>query len=133
MLIATAVFPTLAVEFGPMPACLARAATEVTVPGGNQTLATLSGGSYFVWAPGETPMRLANASLGASTPYEIAVLVGIGPSTNKYVLDYASEALMADGIWELSSLSVLDRFVTLPPSGERTFVDVGAHLSLIHI
>tara|TARA_B110001452_G_scaffold82270_1_gene67280 strand:- start:2562 stop:3635 length:1074 start_codon:yes stop_codon:yes gene_type:complete len=118
-------------QYGPMPPCLERAVQDVTVPGGTQTLSNLSGGSYHVWAPGDTPLRLANASLGAvaGTSYPMAVLVGIGPQFAKYVTDFTSEALVADGIWELSSLGQIAAVAgapSLPSTG--TFLDVGAHV-----
>ena len=83
----------IGLDFGPMPPCLARAATEVVTPGGNNTLASMSTGSYFAWPPGGTPLQIENATLGAMEAYPMAVLMGIGPPSRRYVA--LSEAIVS--------------------------------------
>ena len=119
----------LHVVFGPMPRCLEWAATEVVAPGGTQSLANMSTGAYFAWPPGDTPLQVANSTAGMSrTSYPMAVLVGIGPPSHRYVVDIASEALIADGVWDIADLATIAAAAggTLPSGG--TFVDVGAHV-----
>ena len=123
--------------FGEMPTCLREAAESVAAPGGVCVLANVSTGSYWAWPPGDVPLLVANATLGAAeagvSSYPLVVLQGIGPSSNRYNVDFASEALLVDGVWDISSLHDISAAAggELPrPSGERrlSFVDVGAHV-----
>ena len=130
-------------NFGEMHPCMTEAATSVAPLGGTCVLANISTGSYFAWPPGDTPLRLANATLVGSThassslpkPFPMAVLQGIGPPQGRYVHDLVSESLVASGLWEISELDEIAAAagvpgaLATPASGDAgTVVDVGAHV-----